>query len=395
MWTAAQEPLALDRRTRGGPAPFPPDLLRALEGEQLPLPARPPWTYDTTSADLQQSESAVFERWRAALERVPPGVLGHYESDPEVWRQLWRVCERSDLVAFVLDARNPLLHYSAALRDLAACAGPGGASERKRPVVVVLGKADLTLPEVLARWEALLRAMPGVDCVASVSAADMWDDRHKGLMASGLCEVFLRVSRGFYGEALEALPQRYSSAEEYLAAQGAPESSAPRRRPVVVGLVGNPNVGKSSLINALARKKVVSVNRNPGRTKHFQTIAVCDGILLCDSPGIVLPVPNIPQQIQVLFGLCPLSQIKDPFPALRYLGELVGIDQVYHLDKYRKKGSKPWSPYSLAEALAKDRCYNCRGGRLDVLRAARDILYDYCDGRIRLFWDPPCETGKQ
>lgn len=40
--------------------------------------------------------------------------------------------------------------------------------------------------------------------------------------------------------------------------------------PVTVGLVGYPNVGKSSAINTLLRVKKVPVSATPGRTKHFQ-----------------------------------------------------------------------------------------------------------------------------
>ena len=40
---------------------------------------------------------------------------------------------------------------------------------------------------------------------------------------------------------------------------------------LTIGCCGNPNVGKSSVMNALIGKKVVSVSKTPGHTKHFQT----------------------------------------------------------------------------------------------------------------------------
>ncbi|KAA0161310.1 hypothetical protein FNF31_03924 [Cafeteria roenbergensis] len=63
-------------------------------------------------------------------------------------------------------------------------------------------------------------------------------------------------------------------------------ASQPR---VVVGVVGHPNVGKSSLINTLTGAKRVSVSRTPGHTKRMQHIAVCPGLTLLDCPGLLFP----------------------------------------------------------------------------------------------------------
>lgn len=52
-----------------------------------------------------------------------------------------------------------------------------------------------------------------------------------------------------------------------------------------IGLVGYPNVGKSSTINTLMEAKKVSVSATPGKTKHFQTLYLDQDILLCDCPG--------------------------------------------------------------------------------------------------------------
>lgn len=54
----------------------------------------------------------------------------------------------------------------------------------------------------------------------------------------------------------------------------------------VVGMVGYPNVGKSSVINSLFGSKKVSISRQPGKTKHFQTLQLPSlHLTLCDCPG--------------------------------------------------------------------------------------------------------------
>ena len=68
------------------------------------------------------------------------------------------------------------------------------------------------------------------------------------------------------------------------------EDQAPAvAEPVVVGMIGSPNVGKSSVINTLAGAKLVSVSRTPGHTKHAQTIPIMPNVTLLDCPGLVFP----------------------------------------------------------------------------------------------------------
>ncbi len=67
-------------------------------------------------------------------------------------------------------------------------------------------------------------------------------------------------------------------------------TSPPGERRLMVGLVGYPNVGKSSTINAIFGAKKTAVAPTPGKTKHFQTLNVphSDCLTLCDCPGTVL-----------------------------------------------------------------------------------------------------------
>ena len=58
---------------------------------------------------------------------------------------------------------------------------------------------------------------------------------------------------------------------------------------VSIGMIGFPNVGKSSVINVLCNKKLVGVGSRPGKTKNFQTIFLEKDLILCDCPGLVFP----------------------------------------------------------------------------------------------------------
>jgi large subunit GTPase 1 len=87
--------------------------------------------------------------------------------------------------------------------------------------------------------------------------------------------------------------------------------SGNRPERLVVGLVGYPNVGKSSTINALLGEKKVSVSSTPGKTKHFQTINLSTDIILCDCPGLVFPQFASTQADLVCDGVLPIDQLRE------------------------------------------------------------------------------------
>ncbi|XP_013400853.1 large subunit GTPase 1 homolog [Lingula anatina] len=83
---------------------------------------------------------------------------------------------------------------------------------------------------------------------------------------------------------------------------------------LTVGLVGYPNVGKSSTINALLHTKKVSVSDTPGKTKHFQTLYVEPSLMLCDCPGLVMPTFVSTKAELILSGILPIDQMRDHVP---------------------------------------------------------------------------------
>lgn len=92
----------------------------------------------------------------------------------------------------------------------------------------------------------------------------------------------------------------------------------PHKDYITLGLVGHPNVGKSSLINSIMQRTVVSASKTPGHTKHFQTIHIADNVRLCDSPGLVFPA-LIPKAVQILSGMYPIAQVQEPYSSITYL----------------------------------------------------------------------------
>lgn len=134
---------------------------QALHGGQLSVPRRPAWDASMDAARLDAQERSSFLEWRrglAALEqslsRSAGGVaLTPFEKNLEVWRQLWRVLERSDAVVQVVDARDPSAYFSA---DLAAYARELHPTKR---TLVLLNKADLLPLPLRAAWRDRFRKL--------------------------------------------------------------------------------------------------------------------------------------------------------------------------------------------------------------------------------------------
>lgn len=155
---------------------------------------------------------------------------------------------------------------------------------------------------------------------------------------------------------------------------------------VTIGCVGFPNVGKSSLLNALYGRKVVSVSRTPGHTKHFQTIFLTNTVRLCDCPGLVFP-SSVPRKLQVLMGSYPIAQLREPYAAIRYLAERIDLQKLLGLTHPEKDDE--WSAMDICDAFALKRGFlTSRTARPDSYRAANSILRMALDGKITLSLKP-------
>ncbi|DBA03537.1 TPA: hypothetical protein N0F65_011438 [Lagenidium giganteum] len=172
-----------------------------------------------------------------------------------------------------------------------------------------------------------------------------------------------------------------------------------REPKLIIGLIGHPNVGKSSVLNALAGKKIVSVSHTPGHTKRLQSIMITPDICICDCPGLVFPFANVPKHLQELAGLYPYSQIREPYSAVRFLAEHLAMEKVLDLVPRTQvfdgiAEELEWSAWSICEAYAEKRGYRTdRRGRPDHQRAGAELIRDTVDGIIPFFFFPPDYTG--
>ena len=114
--------------------------------ELIDIPLRPAWSASTTAAALHDQETRAFAAWLSSVySRYPAERLNHFEHNLEVWRQLWRVCEQSELLLCIVDVRFPLINFPPSLyRFVTGQLGKG--------LLLVLNKIDLVPPSAVQAW---------------------------------------------------------------------------------------------------------------------------------------------------------------------------------------------------------------------------------------------------
>jgi len=88
-------------------------------------------------------------------------------------------------------------------------------------------------------------------------------------------------------------------------------TSGKAKMQITVGVIGFPNVGKSSLINSLKRSKAAATGNTPGVTKHMQEILLDKNLILIDSPGVVLGSKDQSDSL-ILRSAIKIEEINDP-----------------------------------------------------------------------------------
>ncbi|KAK2461620.1 hypothetical protein APHAL10511_006083 [Amanita phalloides] len=411
---------------------------------RLRVPRRPSWIKSMMSAELDRREKAAFLDWRrglAQLQEQDKLLLTPFERNLEVWRQLWRVLERSHLIVQIVDARNPLRFrcedLESYVHDLEGAEGESGTGEGHRRNLLLINKSDLLTPEQRCEWANYFERH-GVD-FAFYSAANVValqaskevsplvvqaevDDAD----ASGSSSPDQSPSDIDRGEQFSESDTESEDMQTYLNAQSEGQHQDPRVKilsvveleelflrkapnlsafaqpsgelpsKLTVGLVGYPNVGKSSTINSLLGEKRVSVSSTPGKTKHFQTIHLSDSIILCDCPGLVFPQFATTKADLVCDGVLPIDQLREYTGPTTLIVKRIPkevLEATYGLSIKTKSledggdGQVTAGNFLQAYAIARGFMRSSQGNP-DEARAARYLLKDYVNGKL-LFCHPP------
>ncbi|KAF7976886.1 hypothetical protein HWV62_5429 [Athelia sp. TMB] len=264
-------------------------------------------------------------------------------------RTLHKVIDQSDIVILVLDARDPegcrsrIVEEEVRRRE----------SEGKK-LVFVLNKIDLVPRDNAQAWLRYLRHSTPTLPFRSAS------NTQRTHLSSTTAPALLKLLKAYKPSAAQS---------------------------ITVGVVGFPNVGKSSLINSLKRAKVCPVAAQPGHTKDLQSIQLERGIKVVDSPGVVFDEEDDvdgkggKKGSVLLRNVVKVEDIDDPIAVVEEILARTSheeLQKIYNLPQFTST-LEFLTMFSLSSGRL------LKGGTPDILSAARQVLTDWNHQKIPYF----------
>ncbi len=151
-------------------------------------------------------------------------------------------------------------------------------------------------------------------------------------------------------------------------------------KPLIVGIVGYPNTGKSSVINVLKQKRSAGVGSVPGFTRGLQKIRITKNIYLLDTPG-VFPYKEKTEEKHTLINVRDYRKVKDPdIIAAEILKQLTEKNPAAIEELYKIKPLE--DSEKTLELIARKFNWLVKGGKPNIDQTARRIIMDWQRGKL-------------
>ena len=249
-----------------------------------------------------------------------------------------------DAVCEILDARIPRSSRNPDIDRLAA----------GKPRLIILNRVDLADPEITSQWP-----------------------RHFERQGIRIIETDAKTGKGVNGF-VPALKELLKDKLADYAAKGQ------INRPMRVMILGIPNVGKSTFINKVAKRRAAVAGDKPGVTRGKQWINIEQGLDLLDTPGILWPKFDS-QEVGEMLAIT--NAIKADVLDKETLGAnfMLRLRDMYPealTERYKFVPDKDMNGFELLEEAAKKRGFLLSKGEYDIERMANTLLGEYHDGKL-------------
>lgn len=254
-------------------------------------------------------------------------------------KQAEKAMEQTDLVIEVVDARLPGASTNPLVAKMRAF--------RQRPCLKILNKSDLADPLETKKWLDYFNKETLVHTIALTTK-----QTREVAKIPALCESLV------------------------------PHRTGPGK-PVRLMIMGIPNVGKSTLMNMLLKKRVAKVGDEPAVTKTQQKLYVKKNMLVTDTPGLMWPKIAYDEDGYMLAASHAIGvNALIPEEVGTHLGDILLVRYLPLLKQRYQLKETPIDGVALIEAIAQKRGFKVKGGALDLEKAALVLLQDYRSGAL-------------
>lgn len=253
-------------------------------------------------------------------------------------KEFHQILEMADIIVEVLDARDPISSRCKEAEKLLAT------QKHEKKLILVLNKIDLVpLPVVMAWKRHLQNEYPVILFKANTQRQGINFGENKLFQNAltrnpELVADMLKSTKSLGTHKLFELIKNYSR-------------EGKEKKAVTVGVIGFPNVGKSSIINSLKRKRAAGVSSKAGFTRSLQEIEIDSKVKIIDSPGVILSNDN--ESLLVLRNQANPSEVKDPITPIEAILERVHKNQLLKIYRIAQFDNSQSFLYNVAVAKGK------------------------------------------
>ncbi|KAG5518470.1 hypothetical protein PMAC_002865 [Pneumocystis sp. 'macacae'] len=293
------------------------------------------------------------------------------------------VIEASDVVLYILDARDPENTRSPQIEKQIL--------QHEKTLIYILNKIDLIPYTNLMSWLAFLRISFSCLPFCASTSFSSHSFNHPSLTSQSTASDLIKFLKS-HAHKLDL------------------------KRSITVGVVGYPNVGKSSVINILvsslngcAKRNPCITGSKPGITTSIKQVKLDNKIKLIDSPGVVFPSKNTTQEKShnlkayeeaklVLINVIPPSDILDPIYAVSQILRRLRSDPILYKELQMFYKIPPISTIhddittDFLIHVARNKGRLGKGGIPHLESAARVVINDWCSGKIRWWENAPIKV---
>ncbi len=151
---------------------------------------------------------------------------------------------------------------------------------------------------------------------------------------------------------------------------------------IKIGVLGYPNVGKSSVINTLKKKKVATTSPKPGMTRGEMLVKLANNVFLIDTPGII--TLEYQDDLAIKGSWLP-EKLEQPVDvAVKLLEKIINHRPQAIKETYKVEASE--DAFETLKKIGEKLNYRVSGGEIDLDRTAKKVLWDWIKGNIKAYW---------